>query len=191
VTPGIRLKRLAPVLVIALAGALAAPAGLKGQAAQQPAPAGVVQGQSGFERIIVTAGRSVVLTLPFDIKRVAITNPEIADATGVSPRELLIDGKSAGTISLIVWGDASRVQYDLEVDPGVTTLQARLQSLFPGEDIEVSVSDGAIVLSGHASSNTVMLRAAEIAEVVCFLASPRASFMTGAIVSADGGYTAA
>jgi NAD(P)-dependent dehydrogenase (short-subunit alcohol dehydrogenase family) len=31
----------------------------------------------------------------------------------------------------------------------------------------------------------------EIAEVVCFLASPRASFMTGAIVSADGGYTAA
>jgi len=164
VTPGIRLKRLAPVLVIALAGALAAPAGLKGQAAQQPAPAGVVQGQSGFERIIVTAGRSVVLTLPFDIKRVAITNPEIADATGVSPRELLIDGKSAGTISLIVWGDASRVQYDLEVDPGVTTLQARLQSLFPGEDIEVSVSDGAIVLSGHASSNTVMLRAAEIAE---------------------------
>ena len=32
---------------------------------------------------------------------------------------------------------------------------------------------------------------AEIAEVVCFLASPRASFMTGAIVAADGGYTAA
>jgi pilus assembly protein CpaC len=164
VTPGTRLSRLTPLLVIGLAGALAAPAGLHGQAAQQPAPAAAVQGQSGFERIIVTAGRSVVLTLPFDIKKIAITNPEVADATGVSPRELLIDGKSAGTISLIVWGEASRLQYDLEVDPGVTTLQARLQSLFPGEDIEVSVSDGAIVLSGHVSSNTVMLRAAEIAE---------------------------
>jgi pilus assembly protein CpaC len=166
VTPGTRFTRyarFAPVALIAIAGALATPAGLSGQAAQQPATAGVVQSQSGFERIIVAAGRSVVLTMPFDIKKIAITNPEIADATGVSPRELLIDGKAAGTISLIVWGESSRVQYDLEVDPGITTLQARLQSLFPGEDIEVSVSDGAVVLSGHASSNTVMLRAAEIA----------------------------
>jgi pilus assembly protein CpaC len=161
-----RYTRFAPAALIAIAGALAAPAGLSGQAAQQPTqqPAtGVVQGQSGFERIIVAAGRSVVLTMPFDIKKFAITNPEIADATGVSPRELLIDGKAAGTISLIVWGESSRVQYDLEVDPGITTLQARLQSLFPGEDIEVSVSDGAVVLSGKVSSNTVMLRAAEIA----------------------------
>ncbi|HEY6357404.1 MAG TPA: pilus assembly protein N-terminal domain-containing protein [Vicinamibacterales bacterium] len=163
-TLGTRLKRLTPVAAMALAGVLAAPVGLNGQAAQQPAPAGVVQGQSGFERIIVAAGRSLVLTMPFDIKKIAITNPEVADATGVSPRELLIDGKAAGTISLIVWGESSRVQYDLEVDPGITTLQSRLQSLFHGEDIQVSVSDGAIVLSGHVSSNTVMLRAAEIAE---------------------------
>ena len=31
----------------------------------------------------------------------------------------------------------------------------------------------------------------EIAEIVTFLASPRSAFMTGAIVAADGGYTAA
>lgn len=31
----------------------------------------------------------------------------------------------------------------------------------------------------------------EIAEVIGFLASPRSSFITGAVVAADGGYTAA
>ena len=34
-------------------------------------------------------------------------------------------------------------------------------------------------------------RAEEIADVIVFLASPQASFMTGAMLMADGGYTAA
>ncbi len=38
-----------------------------------------------------------------------------------------------------------------------------MQALFPGEDIQVSLNDEAIILSGHVSSNVVSLRAAEIA----------------------------
>src|SRR5262249_40612278 len=39
----------------------------------------------------------------------------------------------------------------------------KLRALFPGEDLQVSANDEAIILSGRVSSNQVSLRAAEIA----------------------------
>ncbi len=122
-----------------------------------------VQNETDGGRMRLLAGRSMVLNTGFDIRRLAITNPTVADGTVVSPRELLIDGKVAGTISLILWGDAVRVHYELVVEPAVTTLEQKLQELFPGEDIKISVSEGAVILSGRVSNNEVMLRAAEIA----------------------------
>ena len=113
---------------------------------------------------VLTAGRSTVLNTPFDVTRIAVTNPAVADAIVVQPREVLIDGKSAGTVSLIVWGGNQRRQYDVVVDPGVTTLQQTFQKLFPGEDIRVAMNDESIILTGNVSSNAVMLRAGEIAE---------------------------
>src|SRR4029077_12281523 len=88
-----------------------------------------------FEAVTLTAGRSVVLATEFDIIRVAVTNPAVADATVVTPREVLVDGKAPGTISLILWGASVRKQYDIVVDPGVPTLQQQLSAFFPGEDI--------------------------------------------------------
>ena len=124
-----------------------------------PAPAARQQ----FERVPVTAGRSTIVPTDFAITRIAITNPEVADAVVVQPREILIDGKKAGTVSLIVWGGDRRAQYDIVVEPAITTLEQHLQTLFPGEAIAVSVSEEAVILSGQVSSTAVMLRAGEIA----------------------------
>src|SRR5262249_35220296 len=74
-----------------------------------------------------------------------------------------IDGKTAGTVSLIVWGATERRQYDVVVDQGVTMLQQTFQGLFPGEDIRVAMNEESVILTGHVSSNAVMLRAGEIA----------------------------
>jgi pilus assembly protein CpaC len=116
------------------------------------------------ERVVLTAGRSTVLPTEFDITRIAVTNPAVADAIVVQPREILIDGKAPGTVSLIVWGAAHRRQLDLVVEPGVTNLQQQFQALFPGEDIRVNHNDEAVILSGRVSSNAVMLKAGEIAQ---------------------------
>jgi pilus assembly protein CpaC len=131
--------------------------------APQPMATATPAGET-FEKLTLTAGRSMVLPSAFDITRLAVTNPAVADATAVAPREVLIDGKAAGTISLILWGTGgARKQYDVVVDAGVPILQQQLAALFPGEDIRVAVNDEALVLSGSVSSNSVMLRAAELA----------------------------
>ena len=122
--------------------------------AQQPAD---------IQKVALTAGRSTVLGSDFDITRIAVTDPAIADATVVQPREVLVDGKMAGTVSLIVWGVTERRQYDVVVEPGVSTVEQRLQALFPTEDIRVTVAGDALILSGRVSSNDVSLRAGEIA----------------------------
>ena len=114
--------------VAALVGAMAV---FPAEAARQ------AQGPAQVPRVTLTAARSTVITTDFDITRIAITNPAIADAVVVQPREILVDGKSPGTVSLIVWGATRRDQYDVVVEPGVTGLQQQLQSLFPGEDIRV------------------------------------------------------
>ena len=130
--------------------------------AQQPAPAAATP-RPQYERVVVTSGRSTVVPTDFDVTRIAITNPEVADAVVVQPREILVDGKKPGTVSLIVWGADTRRQYDIVVEPAITALEQHLQTLFPGEAIAVSVSEEAIILSGLVSSTAVMLRAGEIA----------------------------
>ncbi len=95
-----------------------------------------------------------MLLTEFDITRIAVTNPAVADAVVVKPREILVDGKGAGTVSLIVWGADTRKHYDVVVDPGVTNLQQNFQQLFPGEDINVAITDEAVILSGRCRATT-------------------------------------
>jgi pilus assembly protein CpaC len=149
-------------IVVALA--LTSPiVGAQGQSQPPPAaPQGDARVQP-FPKVQITAGRSTVVMTEFDVTRIAVTNPEIADAVVVQPREILVDGKKAGTISLIVWGATGRTQYDVVVEQPVAALEQQLRALFPGEDVTVATSEGATILSGRVSSTNVMLRMGEIA----------------------------
>ncbi len=132
-------------------------------ATQVPPAATTAAAAQDMPRVNLTVGRSTIVTTDFDITRVSITNPAVADVTPVEPRELLIDGKGVGTVSLIIWGATTRIQYDVVVDPGVSGLQRQILILFPGEDITASETPDAVILTGHASSNEIMLRVGELA----------------------------
>ncbi len=163
--PACCFRRRRPRIQLAARGlelARQAPAQAAQPPAKPPAPPPQLPGQ--VERVVLTAGRSTVLRTDFEIIRIAVTNPAVADAVVVQNREILVDGKAPGTVSLIVWSSTDRKHYDLVVEPAITTLQQQLRALFPGEDITVSATDEAIILSGAVSNNTVSLRAAEIAQ---------------------------
>ena len=104
-----------------------------------------------------------MLNTPFDVTRIAVTNPAIADAVVVQPREVLIDGKGPGTVSLIVWGANDRRQHDVVVDPGdhasadVSKSSSRVKT-------SAAMNEESIILTGSVSSNAIMLRAGEIAD---------------------------
>src|SRR5947208_2665355 len=83
--------------------------------------------------LMLAASGSTVIRTDFPIKRFALTNPAIADATVVDPHELLVDGKSAGNVSLIIWGESQLVHYELSVYPPIPSLQRELHALFPAE----------------------------------------------------------
>jgi len=157
------ITTLLPLVALALLQTPAPPAAQQPPAAPAPAAPQTAPAPVEIEKVNLTAGRSTVINTAFEITRIAVTNPAIADAVVVQPREILIDGKAHGTVSLIVWGRADRKQYDLVVEPTVHNLEQQLQALFPAEDISVNVTDEAIILSGRVSSNQIMLRAGEIA----------------------------
>jgi len=130
------------------------------QSAPQPSPN---TPEPQYPKVQLTAGRSTVISTPFDVTRIAVTSPDVADAVVVQPREILIDGKKPGTVSLIVWGPSTRLQYDVVVEQPITTLEQQLHTLFPGEDVTVGTSEGATILSGRVSNTNTMLRIGEIA----------------------------
>ena len=129
----------------------------------QPASSTPQNAADSFPKVQLIAGRSTVIGTEFDVTRIAVTNPEVADAVVVQAREILIDGKKPGTVSLIVWGSGSRTQYNIVVEQPTTNLEQQLHTLFPGEDVTVGTNEGATILSGHVSSTNVMLRMGEIA----------------------------
>jgi pilus assembly protein CpaC len=124
---------------------------------------GAVAAESA-ETVDLLVGRSAVIRTDRPIKRVALPKPEIADALVTSPHEVLVQGKTPGTIALLVWGDTGRIStYNIVVQRDLTLLEERIEQLFPGEEITVSSNGADVVLSGIVSSSYVVDKAASLA----------------------------
>jgi pilus assembly protein CpaC len=127
---------------------------------------GSLLGEEVTPSIAVTVNKSIVFGLAYKVKRVSVTQPEVASVSVVAPNQLLINGKSVGTTSLVVWDEKeAATNYDLSVVPDVAALGRQLKALFPQEDrIQVSTSGASIVLRGEVSNEVVYDKVIEIAQ---------------------------
>lgn len=119
------------------------------------------------EILEIGRGHARVVPHPVPLDRVLLSDPEVADALPVSPREVVVNGTRTGSTTLLLWGvDGSRAQYRIRVTPDVEALAEEIRRRIPGEAIEVSAIGESIVLSGRASDPALAERAELLARSV-------------------------
>ena len=64
----------------------------------QPVPA-----PPATDNLMVTVSKSLVLDSQANIQRVSVANGDMAEAVVINPREVMVNGKTPGDTSLIIW----------------------------------------------------------------------------------------
>jgi pilus assembly protein CpaC len=133
------------------------------QVQQTPMPA-----PGSEESLRLFEGKSLVINTPESLKRVSITNEQVATAVVISPNQVLIHGIKPGTVTLLLWNEREQVRvFDLQILQGrvdLDVLKANLGKYLPGESIEVHQSGSSVVLTGTVSSTALAEQAANVAK---------------------------
>jgi len=128
-------------------------------------------GEEGFARtaapaIHVYANQSVIIDSEFGIRRITVARPEIADVIVVSPRQMVIVGKTPGTTTLSYWNEADLpTTKNIVVGADLDTVRGELQKIAPDENFEITSSGDSLILSGTASTGRVQSRLVQAAKV--------------------------
>ena len=162
-------SRILVACLCTLALVASAETALQAQTSPPPPAAGVGQDQSND--LSVTVGKSALVDFTKPVIRVAIGLGELAEATAVSPTEVMVNGKAPGNTSLIVWEQGGERQFfnvtvhasHAAADENLTALRRELKVAMPGQNINV-VSEGNLVfLRGTVNDLASSNRAAQMA----------------------------
>lgn len=150
---------------------------VQARAGQQPpaqAPNSVAPQAAAEESpndLLVTVGKSIVVNSALPIERVSVGFGDVAEATAVGPKEILVNGKAPGETSLILWQQGGgKLFFDVVVRPSRFTNNNRVEALrreiraeLPGQKIEPSMENDLIFLRGTVKDLTSAQRALAIA----------------------------
>ena len=138
--------------------------------------------QDSANDLSVTVGKSVVLDLARPIKTIVVGLGDYAEASAVSPTQVLVNGKAAGETSLILWDSSGARQFfNVTVRPSTYASRDQLEGIrrqlrteLPGQDLSVTSEGGNLYLRGTvndlgASSRAVLIASTGGGKVVNLL----------------------
>lgn len=158
-------------------------AGTATQDAVQPAAQTMVTPTENAGRLTVMVGRSIVITSPTNLARVSVTDPSVASAVIVSPTQVLINGLTPGSITLMLWDEQNRTRsYEIQVALDIQGLRQTIRQAFPNENLTVEQSDSTVILGGQVSSKMIADQILSVAQsrtknVVNLLTTPEENNM--------------
>ena len=166
VKPGISIAWLSALFVAVSAGPL-----LRAQAAAPLSQPTKISSEDSANELSVAVGKSVLIDFARPVTRVALGLGEYAQATAMSPTEILLSGKAPGETSLIAWDMAGGRQFfNVTVRPtakvsndGLDAVRRELRTEFPGQVLKVTSENGVIFLRGTVKNLNNSERAVQIA----------------------------
>lgn len=114
--------------------------------AETPTPLG--------KEMTVFVGHSAALRTSWNIKRVSVADPEIADVDALETNEVLVVAKKLGKTDLIIWGENGEVwNTTVNVDVDLEELNGDLQTLFPKSSVHLVRSRDVFFAKGVLSTS--------------------------------------
>jgi pilus assembly protein CpaC len=127
--------------------------------------------QDSANDLSVTVGKSVVLDLARPITRIVVGLGDYAEASAVSPTQVLVNGKLAGETTLILWDTGGGRQFfNVTVRPStfathdqLEAVRRQLRTELPGQELNVTTEGGNVYLRGTVTDLSSSGRAVLIA----------------------------
>ncbi|MBP0629517.1 type II and III secretion system protein family protein [Cupriavidus sp. AcVe19-1a] len=149
-----------------------APTTVAQSSAQAPAPAADARGPNcvgairGESSVMVPVGKSQLISLQEPVRNRTLGNPNVVQATMVSPQTLYVLGRSVGTTNMIVQGRSGACTIiNVVVNADAGGLQTSLAQLLPGEPgIRVMTAADNLVLTGSVTNAQSAQQAMDIAQ---------------------------
>ncbi len=145
--------------------------GARAQAGPSSSQPGGASFQDSSNELSVAVGKTVLVDCVRPTTRVAIGLGDVAEATAISPTEIMVNGKAAGETSLIIWDDRGGRQFfnvtvrasAAALDSSMDAVRRELNTELPGQPLKVASENGSVYLRGTVKDLTSSARAVQIA----------------------------